>query len=130
MTDRETLAAEIAGVLPYFHGTQEWHAWSSLFRNYLLTDGALYVAEKAKAFWLVDAIASYHTNKRVRRETFQVWKLTVDPHSHAAVLVCEDGNNHTVVTQEIELTDFPLGEITLWCIADGDYWVILLPSEY
>jgi hypothetical protein len=129
MSKREELAAEIRKALPHFIGTEQWHRWNPIFRNYLLTDGALYVAEKANAFWLVDAIASWHTKKAVRREPFQVWKLTVNSSSHAG-LVCEDGNGNVVATQEIEHTDFPLEEITLWCIQDGQHWVILLPSEY
>ncbi|CAN1484479.1 hypothetical protein MCEMAEM4_00007 [Burkholderiaceae bacterium] len=32
--------------------------------------------------------------------------------------------------QKIEYTDFPLSEIKLYCQFDGEYWVIMLTSEY
>lgn len=32
--------------------------------------------------------------------------------------------------QSISYTDFPLDEIKLYVIREGDEWVILLPSEY
>jgi hypothetical protein len=52
-----------------------------------------------------------------------VWKLTVT--GSAAVLSCEDGNGNTVLSKNIEFTDFPLPEITLYFTNN----VILLPSE-
>lgn len=139
MTD---IVAEIENALPYFTGTGEWHRWNPMFKNYLLTDGAKYLAEKANAFWLMDTIASYYTEDHVKAEEFQVWKLEVKTEidtsfislpgstKRTAVLTCEDGNGHVVVTQEIGYTDFPLDEIKLWCIASGDHRIILLPSEY
>lgn len=32
--------------------------------------------------------------------------------------------------QSISYTDFPLDEIKLYVIRDGDEWIILLPSEH
>lgn len=46
-------------------------------KRFLLTDGANYLAQKAKAFWLMDAIASHQTNKKVASEGFQGWRLFV-----------------------------------------------------
>jgi hypothetical protein len=45
---------------------------------------------------------------------------------HTATLSCEDGNGKTVFTKEIEFTDFPLDEITLYFTNN----TILLPGEY
>jgi hypothetical protein len=44
----------------------------------------------------------------------------------AATLTCDDGNGNIVFTKNIEHTDFPLDEITLY-FANS---VIHLPSEY
>jgi hypothetical protein len=44
----------------------------------------------------------------------------------SASLSCADGNGNTVYRKEIEYTDFPLPEITLW-FTDN---TVLLPSEY
>ena len=43
-----------------------------------------------------------------------------------ATLVCEDGNGHAVYRKEIEFTDFPLPEVSLYFTNN----TILLPSEY
>jgi hypothetical protein len=64
-------------------------------------------------------------DKAIASEEFQVWKLKVRS-DHTATLSCEDGNGHAVFTKEIEYTDFPLDEITLWFVNN----TILLPSEY
>jgi hypothetical protein len=130
---------EILSSLPYYTGTEQYHRWSSLFRNVVATDGAHFIAESCDAFWLLDAIASHiATNVKLRCDEqlryFQVWELTVK--DGAAVLTCKaDTNVPHVVKQEIEYTDFPLDDIKLWVEPsegpDGKtIWVILLPSEH
>ena len=109
--------------LSQFTGTENWYR-HPLVRKVLYTDGAKYVADKCEAYWLLDAIASWQLDPKVKDEPFQVWKLTTK--DSTGVLVCEDGNGHEVTRQEISYTDFPLDEITLW-FTDN---VILLPSEY
>jgi hypothetical protein len=47
-----------------------------------------------------------------------------------AVLTIDDGNGNVYAKQNIEYTDFPLNEIKLYCSFDGEYWVIMLTSEY
>jgi hypothetical protein len=54
-----------------------------------------------------------------------VWTLRVRS-DQKATLSCEDGNGKTVFAKEIEYTDFPVSEITLW-FADN---TIYLPSEH
>ena len=125
----------------------------SLVRNIVYTEGAQYVAEKGGAYWLLDKIATLNApygDKRVRAEEFQVWKLTVHAEESNspvmvgalltsrngkrgpnAVLSCSDGgkNGHkskVVYIENIEYTDFPLPEITLWFTNN----TIFLPSEY
>ena len=114
--------------LSQFIGTEQWHRWSALYPHWLLTDGAKFVADEARAYWLMDLLASYENHPKTRHEYFQVWKLTKDEQEWK--VTCEDGNNHKLVTQRIKYSDFPLPEFDLWAIFDGDYWVILLASEY
>jgi hypothetical protein len=129
--------------LNQFTGTEAYHRWSALYPNFFLTDGAQFVAEEAKAFWLMDVIGSWQFEGRVAREYFQVWKIKVkdqtvlnrhfpnEPiHTRSAVVSCEDGNGNEVARQEIEYTDFPLTEFKLYAIYDDRHMVILLPSEY
>jgi len=86
----------------------------SINRNVLYTDGAQHVAEHGGAYWLLDEIAIIQAhNKAVAAEEFQVWKLAVRP-DQTASLTCDDGDGNIVFTKEIEHTDFPLDELTLY----------------
>ena len=54
-------AIDIKTTLKEFHGTTEYH--KHLFPGksaILLTDGCKYVRDAFKAYWLFDAILSYH----------------------------------------------------------------------
>ena len=87
------------------------------------TDGIRYLAGEAKAYWLIDAIASYQDGKLP--DDFQLWELIVQ--NDKAVLTCRaDSNLPALVTQNIEFTDFPLQSIKLY-VESG---VLLLPSEH
>jgi hypothetical protein len=110
--------------LNQFTGTENWYR-HALNRNVLFTDGAKHVADEGGAYWLLDiiAIAQRH-DKRIAAEEFQTWKLVVRP-DRTATLTCEDGNYNVVSTQELEFTDFPVPEITLWFENNTIY----LPSE-
>lgn len=97
--------------------------------GYTLSEGAFYLAEKAGAHWLMDAIISHQTEAKVRRQEFQVWKLVAPGDTdkfRPAELICEDGNGHKVASQTIDGTDFPMTEATLWL----QNKVVFLPSEY
>jgi hypothetical protein len=130
---KQSLAAELEAELPYFTCTESYtnlrYPW--LRQKFMLTDGAKYLAEKAKAFWLMDAIASHQLNKKVAREPFQVWELVVSA-DHKAVLTCTDGDTHILVKQEIPYTDFPLEAISLYASQDDTLGglVVMLTSEY
>jgi hypothetical protein len=193
---RDTLGSDLA----QYTGTDEYHRirYPWLRKNFLLTDGTKYLADKAGAYWLIDIIASHQTNKKVAAEEFQTWKLYVnrvsaqierDPGkmmtvqavledtrnlsslvqadlftfsapepepdkpieldeptqalpanvlawqkhaaNNAAIIICDDGDKHLLVSQEIPFTDFPLDEITLY-VTNDDFngIVVMLPSEY
>jgi hypothetical protein len=111
--------------LRHFTGSEHWYR-HALNRKVLFTDGAKYVADEGGAYWLLDTIALLQlSDKRVAGEEFQVWKLAVRA-DRTATLTCEDGNYNVVYTQELEFTDFPVAEVTLWFTNN----VIYLPSEH
>jgi hypothetical protein len=111
--------------LRQFYGSEHWFR-HSINPNVSFTDGAKYVADQAGAYWLLDEIALVQPyNRRVAAEAFQFWKLVVRP-DHTATLTCDDGNGKLVYTKEIEYTDFPLDEITLYFTNN----VIYLPGEH
>jgi hypothetical protein len=118
--------------LRQFTGTENYYRhWIG---NIVFTDGVRYLAEKAGAMWLIDAIASYQNNRKVcsnlMLQEFQLWILKVN--NGKAVLTCQvDTGTKPVVTQRIEYTDFPLAEIKLYVEPMGNgRFCLLLPSEH
>lgn len=104
--------------LRQFSGTEQYH--KHLFGS-VYTDGVKYVADKAGAYWLVDAVFSH-----ARKEPFQVWTLVVYDDRSACLEMAEDVGTPVRVSQFIPYTDFPLKAIKFY-VADG---VLMLPSEY
>lgn len=119
---------EIEADLPNFYGSQTYTRWSSLFRQFVLTEGAKYIADECGAYWLMDAIASHIGS--YKGEEFVVAKLTRATASNGWLLRLEDGNDGLLVDQLIEFSDFPLDKLTLYVIPQDDLWVVMLPSEY
>ena len=112
-------------IMAQFTGSENYYR-HSLARKVLYTDGAKYVAETAGAYWLLDEIAINNMGlPLLAKEEFQVWILTVRP-DYTGTLTCEDGNENTVFTKELEFTDFPEEGVTLWFQNN----TIFLPSEY
>lgn len=126
---------EIEEVLNSFSGTLHYYQSTVFSRLHVHTDGVHWMAEVCGAQWLISAITAWQTKINVRREPFQVWKLTV-LEDRKAILTCTDGNEDSpeLCRQVIEWTDFPLKEITLW----QELWsmdlvnpayVLMLPGE-
>ena len=104
----------------------------TFYRHWLgivYTEGVKYLAEEAGAYWLIDAIASWQTSPKIKRDPMlqriQFWRLRVNP-DNTAVLTCERDSDDIALTQKIKFTDFPLESITLY-LSDR---VLMLPSEY
>jgi hypothetical protein len=102
-------------------GTEGYYNhWANVVKY---TDGVKFVADKARAYWLIDAIASYQKSKVLNGATFQIWELKIDKDQRAILTCKEDDPGDDIVRQEIPYTDFPF-DIKIYCI-DG---IILLPS--
>jgi hypothetical protein len=114
---------ELLTNLSQFIGTEKYYR---ITHRHLLTDGTKYLAENSECFWLMTAIAS-HLPKQFH-DYFTVINLTVK--ESAAQLTLDDGNGNVFAQQFIEYTNFPLSELKLYCAFDGEYWVIMLTSEY
>lgn len=125
MTDTTLTPEEIQDNLKGFHGTEQYYK-ASFFSKIVCTDGVQYLREKCNCYWYTDLIVSHQTNKKVRQQEFQTWKLKTDLKKNKAIAICEDGNGNVIVTQKIPYTDFSLEEITVYLTNN----VILLPSEY
>ena len=92
----------------------------------LFTDGVHYLAEKGKAYWLIDCIASYQGYRQVREMSIQFWRLKVKEDRSALLELGEDLPEPIILRQKIPYTNFPLKQITLYLVNN----VLHLPSEY
>lgn len=93
----------------------------------MITDGVLYFADKAKAFWLLSDIAAVkYKNKKVCEEDFIVIKTEPEGDNGLSVTY-EDGDCNILYKQHYDYTDLPDDKrFELWM--EGT--VILLPSEH
>jgi hypothetical protein len=123
---RDLLATDLA----QFTRSETHTAFNFFNRNIVCSDGVKYVGDHAGAYWLLDAIATLQRKAVVEAEEFQVWRLAVDLEKHSAVLTCADSNGNVIYTRQIERTDFPLAEITLWSEPHGTRRTLLLPTEH
>ena len=113
-----------AANLSLFTGTERYYR---LYPHAVLTDGTKYLAEEAGAYWLMDAIASY-LPQFTGREDFIVAKLVRT--GSKAQLTLDDGNGRVLDQQHIPYTDFPMTSIQLFACWGGEFWVVMLCSEY
>jgi len=110
-----------------FTGSDTFTKWSPLFRKSLLTEGALFVAEQAGAYWLFDLIES-HLMVDIR-EHHVVASLSVSGSS--GVVELTDGNGVCLASQELGFTDFPEPGVTIWSVVNEHGGrTHMLPSEY
>lgn len=116
---REELRRELA----FFTGSENVY---KAYPHVMITEGVKFLAERAEAFWLIDVVFSYQADRKVKQEPFQVYELNVDLKTKKAKMICTDGNENILRTQNIGFTTFPLESIKLY-YTDG---VVLLPTEY
>ena len=109
--------------LEQFTGTENYYKHG--FGRLVVTDGVQYLAHQAKAFWLLDAIASYQA-KHIAAIPFQIWELTVNDNKTAILTMKEDSDCPVLVKQHIPYTDYPMPKIKLWLVDR----VLMLPTEY
>jgi hypothetical protein len=118
------LVNELQLQLRQFTGTENYHRYHS---QTVFTDGALYLAEQARCFWLMDVFAS-HLCEISTDHGMACLKLKRV--GEGATVLIDDGDENILAKQLIEYTNFPLNEITLFACWSNEYWVIMLTSEY
>ena len=119
-----TVNENIESNLSYFSGTEQWHRLT--FLPVLGSDGVKYLAEKAEAFWLIDAIAAHLPAVKATGDRMATVKLLKRKHDWLLTLETLD----KTISQEIEYSDFQFNEITLYLCDNGFSWCLLLPNEY
>jgi hypothetical protein len=114
--------------LSQFTGTSRYYRQPLYPKDVVYTDGLQFLAEQAGAYWLLDLIAFYQLDERIKNDDalqgIQFWHLRVQ--DKAGILVCERDKDDVVLTHTLDYTDFPLDAVTIY-VANG---VIHLPSEY
>lgn len=117
--------SELQNALAHFTGTEHYYR---IYPKFVLTDGTKYLADVAGAYWLMDLYASHLASVDAEAESFTCLKLT--KHGKGADIVIEDGNTRALAKQQIEYTDFPLENFMFYAIWSGEFWVLMLSSEY
>jgi len=111
-------------------GLRQFTGGDTIYKHWLgitYTEGVKWLADKAGAFWLIDAIASWQVEARkdAMLRDFQMWVLMVNLDTHSAALSCCRDAGDVAFMQEIEWTDFPLKEIKFYLENN----VLCLPQE-
>jgi len=118
-------SVEIEATLPQFYGSYHFTKWSPLTKS-VLTDGALYLAESAQAFWLFDVIDSHVT----RLGEDMVQSIINVQEDNTATVKLDDMNENIIASQLVPYTDFPLKTIKIWSTRNKNGFTHMLPSEY
>jgi hypothetical protein len=123
--------------LAQFTGSTEWFR-HSFNKAVIYTEGVRYLADRGKAYWLIDAIASHigcpTFNKAAAKDDrirlLHFWKLAVNRDQTALLTGTADSGEPPFIRQKILYTDFPLESVDVWAQNNGDGYTLMLPSEY
>ncbi len=123
--------------LAYFTGDLERYR-HCINKHVIYTPGVKYLAEKANAYWLLDAVASYYGSQLMkaaiakddRLGSLHFWTLDVAEDNSATLVLQADSGIEPAIKQEIPFTDFPIQQIRIWAGFNGKNWTLYLPSEH
>lgn len=107
-------------------GTKNYYR-HRLIRDVLYTDGIKDMCETLRCWWIIDLIASYQGFNPAKSCSYQVWKIVID--NHSALAQCYDYDNKAIISQNIQTTDLPDGQILCVCIDNGDCMIVALSVE-
>ncbi len=108
-----------------FTGTEAYHSFCPFAPHCVLTDGAEYLAEKAKCYWFMDIIASIV--KKIAPHGFSVCQIKRE--GSGATFTADDGNGNVFFKREVAFVDAPF-DFRVFAQYGGGRLVIMLPSEY
>ena len=113
---------QILECLMMFTGTERYykHPFGIMF-----TDGVKFLADECQCYWLIDIVASYQFEPKVKEQEFQVYKLKLNE-DKSAIINIEDGDYNIITTQNLEFTHIPYSQIEIR-ISNG---VCKIPSEH
>ncbi len=117
--------ADLLSQLSEFTGTEKYY---HLYPKVVLTDGTKFLADAAGCYWLMDVYAWHLRGIDPDVESFTCLKLI--KLGNSADVVIEDGNTQELAKQHILYTDFPLDTFMCYGIWSGEFWVLMLITEY
>lgn len=97
------------------------------YGNLIITGNVFDFINMADAYWLINMIWSYQTEIT---DWLQVWTLTTNVEENTAVLKGEMEGQDLIITQDIEITNFPLPELKLYVQDDTVHRCVMFPAEY
>lgn len=110
---------ELEQNLSQFYGTEAYHRLS--FSPIVCTDGVLYFANNAEAYWLITDITAIVPTL----DTYFCY-IVITSKGGKAIISYEDGNDNVLHKHKYDFTDLPEGEWKFYCTDN----VLMLPSEY
>jgi hypothetical protein len=121
-TTEEDISARLRADLTAFIGTENWHS-HAFNKHLMLTDGVVYFAEAAGAWWFLDIIATEGMSLQAKHPFLAIM---LDVREGEADIHFTDGDGLRLYRRHIHFTDAPQG---MWRFYLTDN-VMLLPSEY
>lgn len=121
MMSRENLENSLA----QFYGSENFYRYGP---RLILTDGIKFLADNAECYWLIDIVASILPKMIKLREDFLSCHLEIK--DNRGFFFADDGNGKVLYRQDIEFSDFPLEKFEFFVSSNGEYYTMLLKSEY
>lgn len=130
---------ELQNQLKQFHGSEKFYYYPLVGKKLVYTEGMHYVAHEVGAMWLIELIGFEILPKllKAHKSWFYTLDLIVKP-NNAAMLKVTDGNDKTLLTRDINYSDFPstgddgfrlfLCETTSAEVDEA--YCLMIPSEY
>lgn len=109
----------------------------SVNRHVIYTPGVRFLADRAGAYWLIDAITAFLSSRQMARvakgderlKDLQFWRLDVRADRSAVLTGRADSGEHPFYMELIPYTDFPLEFADIWAGYDEEHWTLYLPHH-
>ncbi len=115
--------------LKHFTGSDEiYQHWIS---QMCYTEGIKHLANETDSYWLIDEIAFVILPRLLKENRDWFYSIELSTHSdQSAVMTVSNGNGNIYLKHLINWTDFPMETVHFYLCDSGDYYCLMLPSEY
>ena len=105
------------------------YKFNSFAPSYVATGTVMNSCEELECFWVMDCIASYAGELvKLNADYLKIITVTLNKKG-GCIFKIEDEINGVLITQDIEFTDLKV-DLKLWAIDEGEYTIVMFPSEY